>query len=50
MIAAARLDPPIDIWHRIVDLVPVEQQTRRFFTDTSKKDMALPTCDKSTRK
>ena len=50
MIAAARLDPSIEIRHRIVDMVSVEQQIRRFLADNSKNDMALPACDKSTRK
>jgi len=50
MITAARLDPSIEIRHRIVDMVSVGQQIRRFLADNGKKDMALPACDKSTRK
>ena len=50
MIAAARLDPSIGVPHRIVDMVSVEQQIRRFLANKDKKDMALPACDKSTRK
>ena len=50
MIAAARLDPLIEIRHRIADMVSVEQQIRRFLADKGRKDMALPASDKSTRK
>ena len=50
MIAAARLDPSIEIPYRIVDMVSVEQQIRRFLANKDKKDMALPACDKGTRK
>lgn len=50
MIAAARLDPSIEIPHRVVDMAPVEQQIRRFLADKEKSDMALPDCNKSTRK
>jgi hypothetical protein len=50
MITAARLDPSIEIPHRVVDIVTVEQQIRRFLADENKKDMALPACGKITRK
>ena len=50
MITAARLDPSIETRHTIVDMVSVEQQIRRFLADKGKQDMALPACDKSTRK
>ena len=50
MIAAAKLDPSIEIPHRIVDMVSVEQQIRRFLANKEKNDMALPACGRSTRK
>ena len=50
MLAAARLDPSILISHRIVDMVSVERQIRRFLADNDRRDMALPACNKSTRK
>ena len=50
MIAVARLDPSIEIPHRIVDMVSIEQLIRRFLADRNKDNMALPACDKSTRK
>lgn len=49
MIAAAKLDPSIEIPHQIVDMVSVEQQIRRFLANKDKNDMALPACDKSVR-
>jgi hypothetical protein len=50
MIAAARLDASIEIPRRILDMVSVEQQIRRFLADKGKEYMALPACNKSTRK
>ena len=50
MITAARLDPSIEIPRRIVDMTLVEQQIRRFLANKDKTDMALPACDRSTRK
>lgn len=50
MIAAARLDPSIEIPHRIVDMVSVEQEIRRFLAEEGKNNMVLPACDKGTRK
>lgn len=47
---AARLDADVDVPHRIVDLVTLEQQIRRFLANIGgKKDMVLPPCDKATR-
>jgi hypothetical protein len=50
MIAAAKLDLSIEIPHRIVDMVSVEQQIRRFLANKDRTEMALPPCDKGTRK
>lgn len=50
MIAAAKLDPSIEIPHRIVDMDTIEEQIRRFLADKGKQNMALPACDKITRK
>ncbi|KAJ3554353.1 hypothetical protein NM688_g3157 [Phlebia brevispora] len=48
---AARLDDSIEIPDRIVDLVTLEQQIRRFLADLGgRKEMVLPPCDKETRK
>ncbi|OBZ70758.1 hypothetical protein A0H81_09280 [Grifola frondosa] len=51
MLAAARLDADIEISNRVVDLVSLEQQIRRFLTDIGgKREMVLPPADKETRK
>jgi hypothetical protein len=50
MISAAKLDPSIEIAHRIIDMTSIEEQIRRFLANKDKKDMALPACDKSTRR
>lgn len=48
---AARQDPDADLPNRIVDLVSLEQQIRRFLADIGGRDtMVLPPCDKETRK
>ena len=51
MLRAARIDPSIEIPNRIVDLVSLEQQIRRFLADISSRDnMVLPPCNKNMRK
>lgn len=51
MLAAARLESHIEVKNRVVDLVTLEAQIRRFLFDIDGKDtMALPPCDKATRK
>lgn len=51
MLAAARLESHIEVENRVVDLVSLEAQIRRFLFDIGGKDsMALPPCDKATRK
>ena len=50
MIAAARLDPSIEIPHQIVDMDTIEEQIRRFLANKDKTNMALPACNKATRK
>ncbi|KAF9792528.1 hypothetical protein BJ322DRAFT_1029752 [Thelephora terrestris] len=49
MIAAAKLDPSIEIPHRTIDMVSIEQQIRRFLADKDKRNLVLPVCDKDTR-
>ncbi|CAL1706004.1 unnamed protein product [Somion occarium] len=49
-LAAARLDPSIEIPNRVVDLVTLEQQIRRFLADIGgSRTMVLPPADKETR-
>lgn len=50
MIAAAKLDPSIEIPRQALDMDSVQQQIRQFLADKGRPDMALPACDKSTRK
>jgi hypothetical protein len=51
MLAAAKLDPSITIPERIVNMVTVEQQIRRFLDDIGgKSTMALPPMGKESRK
>ncbi|KAI0358703.1 hypothetical protein OH77DRAFT_1421143 [Trametes cingulata] len=51
MLAAARAADDADLPNRITDLVTLEQQIRRFLADIGGRDtMALPPCDKETRK
>lgn len=48
-IAAAKLNPSIDIPHRIIDMESLELQIRRFIADASRSSMPLPATDKATR-
>ncbi|KZT22544.1 hypothetical protein NEOLEDRAFT_1071244 [Neolentinus lepideus HHB14362 ss-1] len=51
MRAAARLDPSVEISNRIVDMISLETQIRRFIADIGGvQTMVLPPCDKGTRK
>ena len=51
MLAAARFDPSISIPGRVVDMVTVEQQIRRFLADIGgNSTMALPPMAKESRK
>jgi R3H domain len=51
MLAAARVDPTITILpNRIIDMVTLVQQIKRFIDDEERKSMALPPTDKHTRK
>jgi hypothetical protein len=50
MIAAAKFDPSIEIPNRIVDMVSVEKQIRRFLANKRRNTMALPAADKEIRK
>ncbi|EPQ56874.1 hypothetical protein GLOTRDRAFT_110330 [Gloeophyllum trabeum ATCC 11539] len=51
MRAAARLDPSIEVPNRVVNMVSLERQIRRFIADIGgSQSMALPPCDKGTRK
>ncbi|KAH9932509.1 uncharacterized protein B0H18DRAFT_985975 [Fomitopsis serialis] len=51
MLAAARLEQHMEVENRIVDFVSLEAQIRRFIEDIGDKStMALPPCDKETRK
>lgn len=51
MLAAARLESHTEVENRIVDFASLEAQIRRFLFDIGGKDtMALPPCDKATRK
>ncbi|KZT63736.1 hypothetical protein DAEQUDRAFT_770335 [Daedalea quercina L-15889] len=51
MLAAAKLDSHVEVENRVVGFVSLEAQIRRFLADISGKGtMALPPCDKDTRK
>ncbi len=51
MLTAARLDPSIEVPNRVVDLVTLEQQIRRFLDNIGgKTSMVLPPANKETRK
>ena len=51
MLAAARVDPTITVLpNRIIDMVSLVQQIRRFIDDEERQSMALPPTDKRTRK
>jgi hypothetical protein len=51
MLAVAKLDPSISIPERVVDMVTLEQQVRRFLADIGgKATMALPPMNKESRK
>ncbi|KDQ55660.1 hypothetical protein JAAARDRAFT_133277 [Jaapia argillacea MUCL 33604] len=50
-LAAARLDPSIEVPNQVFSLITLEQQIRRFLADLGGRDvMSLPPCDKETRK
>jgi hypothetical protein len=51
ILAAAKLDPSSSIPERVIDMVTLEQQIRRFIADISgKATMALPPMNKESRK
>ncbi|TFY57471.1 hypothetical protein EVJ58_g6998 [Rhodofomes roseus] len=51
MLAAARLEEYMEVENRVVDFASLETQIRHFLADIgSKSAMALPPCDKETRK
>lgn len=51
MLAAARVDPTITVLpNRIIDMVTLVQQIKRFINDEDHQSMALPPTDRHTRK
>ena len=50
MLAAAKFNPTIEIPHRVVDMITIEQQIRRFVRDIgSGTTMSLPPMEKQSR-